>query len=215
MGKEITICAIIAVRNEAQYLRYLLPMLAEQDIDVVIIDNESTDESKALYELHKNRPVIEVVNQPYSGKFSLTDQLVLKKDIYGKLSHDWLVHHDADEIFQHKLPGHTFRNAIEEADANGYNVLNFEEFVFLPEYGVDNFNTNHFTSLDKYYFFKPGENRLNRAWKRNAQIGDLIQGGHSLSGENLNIDPSNHILRHYIVKSEWHAINKYLNRSFV
>lgn len=35
----ISICAVIAVRNESPYLKVLLPLLAKQGIDVAIIDN--------------------------------------------------------------------------------------------------------------------------------------------------------------------------------
>ena len=41
----MNVCAIIAVRNEARHLPILLEYLARSNVDVVIVDNESSDES--------------------------------------------------------------------------------------------------------------------------------------------------------------------------
>ena len=38
--REISICAIVTVRNEAHYLNHLLPRLASQRIDVAAIDHD-------------------------------------------------------------------------------------------------------------------------------------------------------------------------------
>jgi glycosyltransferase involved in cell wall biosynthesis len=214
MKNKITICAVIAVRNETHYLQFLLPYLANQNIDVVIIDNESTDGSDKLYSTFKNSPIVKVAELKYGGVFSLSDQLAAKSKIYSELRYDWLIHHDADEIFQHAAIDLTLRNAIEEADEMGYNTLNFEEFVFLPEPGADYFNRNYLDECHRYYFFEPRTNRKNAAWKNINGLSCAGSGGHRLSGENVLISPTNHIFRHYIVLSETHAKIKYLNRSF-
>jgi len=214
MAKRLTICAIIAARNEAQYLRVLLPILASQGIDVAIIDNESTDGSQELYSQFAQN-IISVTSLSYKGYFSLSDQLATKNELLKSLiNYDWILHHDADEIMEHYKAGLTLRDAIEEANENGHNALNFDEFVFLPEPGNDYFNKNYYVDLLRYYFFEPHPNRLNRAWKRNAQLSNISSGGHILSGNALSISSPNHILRHYIVLSYDHAQLKYLNRSF-
>jgi hypothetical protein len=71
---------IIAVRNEAPYLRVLLPILASQRIDVAIIDNESTDDSPLLFSEYTRDPIILVEKLPYDGYFSLTKQLIAKQE---------------------------------------------------------------------------------------------------------------------------------------
>lgn len=212
--KQLNICAIIAVRNEFQYLRILLPMLAKQNIDVVIIDNESTDRSHELYSELMGKPVIMIETLPYRGFFSLSDQLKAKEKIYKTINHDWIVHHDADEIMEHFSPGKTLRDAIHEADELGCNVINFDEFVFLPLPGTDYFNDDYYKGILRYYFFEPSKNRLNRAWKRTSNFINAASGGHTLEGGDMSFVPKNHILRHYIVLSEEHARKKYLNRSF-
>jgi hypothetical protein len=210
--RELSICAVMAARNESHYLKILLPILAQQHIDVVIIDNESSDNSHDVYSDCKDKPVIAVESLPYRG-YSLPSLLDVKKSIYTKLDHDWFIHHDPDEIMEHRIRG-GLRDAIEEADRNGYNALNFEEFTFLPEPDKDYFGTNYYVEMLRYYFFQPGTNRLNRAWKNECGLHYGMSGGHHLSGDALRIDPTNHILRHYIVKSQNHARQKYLNRSY-
>jgi hypothetical protein len=192
----------------------LLPFLAEQKIDVVIIDNESTDQSRELYSAHMGNPILALESLPYRGFLSLSEQLSAKQKLCKTVNHDWVIHQDADEILEHCCPGRTLRDAIQEADTAGYNALNFEEFVFLPEPGSDYCSRNYYTDLLRYYFFAPHKNRLNRAWKRSSGLTNTGGGGHNLQGDNLLISPANHILRHYIVLSEKHARTKYLQRSF-
>ena len=209
-----TICAVIAVRNESQYLRFLLPSLAEQEIDVMIIDNDSTDDSGTIFAEFSGKPVIHVENLPHNGFSALGDRLKAKQALFQICHHNWIVHHDADEIMEHVKPGLNLRDAIEEADAGGYNALNFEEFVFLPEPGEDYFNRNYYKGIKRYYFFKPRANRLNRAWKNTPGVSNLKNGGHKLDGEQILFAPENHLLRHYIVLSQQHAYDKYLHRRY-
>jgi glycosyltransferase involved in cell wall biosynthesis len=212
--RKPTICEIIAVRNEAHYLQILLPILAQQEIDVVIIDNESTDNSHELYSTFRGNSIVSVEQLPYRGYFSLSEQMVAKQSLYNKLEYDWLIHHDADEVLEHSKPGYTLRDAIEQADQNGYTALNFEDFTFLPEPGEDYFNRNYYTGMLRYYFLETRKNCYNRAWKRDCGLCNLSSGGHKLEGEGLRIDPTDHVLRHYPVLSEEQALKKYLDRSF-
>lgn len=210
----VSICAVIAVRNEAHCLRVLLPRLARQNIDVVILDNGSTDGSLELYSSLRDRPLLMVEHLPYQGSFTLLGQLHAKQAIYGRLRHDWVIHHDADEVMEGQSPGQTLREAIEAAEASGCNALNFDEFVFLPEANADHFGRDYPAEILRYYFFEPRTNRLNRAWKRSLHPNGLLSGGHNIDGVSLSFFPGNQILRHYIVLSEAHARQKYLHRTF-
>ena len=210
----ISICAIIVARNEAQYLRILLPILARQGIDVAIIDNESTDDSRELYSAYSGNPVIRVEQLPWLGYYSLLKQLEAKQSLCASLNHDWLVHHDADEIIEHQNPRLHLRNAIQEAHENGDTAVNFDEFVFLPEPNTDYSERNYYESIRRYYFFEPYKHRLQRAWKRVSGLGNLLSGGHQLSGAKFSLYPTSHVLRHYIVLSSDHARRKYLNRVY-
>lgn len=212
-GEELSICALIAVRNELDYLQFLLPKLSAQNIDVIIFDNESNDGCKRLYKEFYSKPIIEIVRIPYRGYFSLTDQLRLKSQFIQKLDHNWIVHQDADEILEHR-EGKNLRAAIEEAEEAGYDCLNFDEFVFLPEPGFHLCGKDYYHAIRRYYFFEPMANRLNRAFKKTENIDLVHHAGHRISGKQMNIYPINHILRHYITLSQDHVYKKYLGRTF-
>jgi len=211
---ELSICAVTSVRNEADYLRVLLPCLAKQRIDVAILDNGSTDESRAIIGAHMSSPVITVKDLPFSGSFSLSEQLRAKQEMITTLSHDWVVHQDADEILDHRESEKNLRHAIQEADSSGYNALNFEEFVFLPDPGRDLAGADYRKEALRYYYFRPSNNRLNRAWKLSTTVAYGKSGGHRLEGDGIRFWTPDHVLRHYIVLSQEHAKSKYLDRTF-
>lgn len=211
--RKLKIAAVIAVRNEAHYLRFLLPRLEREAIDVIVLDHESTDETA---ELLRGAAVLQTVSFPFSGYFSLTQQLELKRQLIEPLEHDWVIHQDADEVLEHRDPSRSLRAAIEEADEEGFTALNFEEFVFLPEPGRDYQGRDYARRMRRYYFFAPEPNRLNRAWKSSAKLDNLAALGHRLAGdpEALRIAPRNHVLRHYPILSQAHAFMKYPTRVF-
>jgi glycosyltransferase involved in cell wall biosynthesis len=210
----ISICAVISVRNEAYHLQFLLPALANQGIDVVIIDNDSTDETPRLLREYNKSPVLRVERVPFRGYFSLQELLEAEQQTIQSLPHDWVIHHDADEIMESSMEGCSLRDAIQEAHDNGFNAVNFEEFVFLPPVDSDFFGKDYHRGILQYYFFEPKKNRLNRAWRRDSNLSNILGAGHNLAGSDLSVFPVNHILRHYIVLSYEHAKQKYLTRIF-
>ena len=97
---------------------------------------------------------------------------------------------------------------------NGYTVVDFNEFVFLPRPESVGEPEDFRERLHGYYFFAPGNNRLNRAWKRDSGVDWGSSGGHRLSGEGYRCSPVRHELRHYIGLSEEHLRRKYSTRRF-
>ena len=212
-GREISICAIICIRNEFAYLKVLIPYLFRQKIDVVIVDHGSTDQSIEYVQSKWNQPVIGLFKIPFKGSFSLSEQMRTKNKVQKMLYHDWILHHDADEIMHH-YDGRTLREAIEEADREGYNVLNFDEFVFLPEPQQDFTGRNYLREATRYYYFQTDAFRLQRAFRREIHTNDPAYNGHKIFDERVRLFPQNHILRHYIGLSQKHLLNKYLSRTF-
>ena len=203
------ITAIITTRNEIEYIPTLVKYLTQEEIDCVFVDNESTDGTRQ-YLSHIGASYETL---PYNGAFDLSAQLRCKANIINGLETDWIIHHDADEIMHDSKGWGGLRAAIERADANGSNCLNFDELVILP----DTPTGNPFSPIlhRNYYFFEPRPQRLMRAFRQTSNLSNFSTGGHVLKGDmGVKVDPQTMILRHYIVRSQKHAIQKYVGRTF-
>ena len=157
------------------------------------------------------KDVIQLRYLPYGGTFDLTAQLAIKAEVLSGLTSDWVIHQDADEILQGPRTWACLRTCIEEADEGGFNVLNFDELVMLPLVPniADPYNNNKLC-----YFFEPRPLRLMRAWKRTAALNNEATGGHLLSGPDVYVSPTRPLLKHFIVRSQEHARQKFINRAF-
>lgn len=205
----MNITAIVCARNEFPYLQHVLPYLAGEGIEVVLIDNGSSDETLDAVRDGKFPNVVQVEGFPYTGTFDLSAQMAIKARLADTLKADWLIHQDADEILHGPDGWGRLRDHIETAHLGGFNVVNFNEFVMLP---ADPERDDILHNNSNYYFFEPRPLRLMRAWKRSA---DLKSGnGHSLRGPDVNVYPRRMILKHFIVRSQQHAFDKYLHRTF-
>lgn len=206
--------AIVCARNEAIHIARCIDDLIRGGCDVCLIDHDSGDRTVELARRFLGRGLIGIERLPWSGRFSLTDQLEAKRAVARRSAHDWIVHADADEWLVSPVRGQTLIDAIRDADASGFNVINFHEIVFVPISSGAPCDGNYARSMDEYYFFQPRYPRLNRAWRRDAMLDNLPSGGHLAEGPNVRLSPHDLILRHYIVLSQEHARLKYLDRKF-
>jgi hypothetical protein len=109
---------------------------------------------------------------------------------------DWILYVSADEIMNSYNAGETVSAAIERVDAAGYEVIDFNEFVFLPielSYIPDH---EGFQPMRHYYFFEPHRPRLMRARMNRLQVSHVTHGGHVLAGEPFKLSPETFALRH-------------------
>src|SRR5215468_9856188 len=126
------IVALLAVRNEERYLKRCLEHYRQQGIETCLIDNGSTDRTLQIAEGFLNRGVIRIEHLPFSGVFELETQLRCKERLAAEIAADWFIHCDADEIREAPRHYKTLREGIEVVDRQGYNAIDFDEFVFLP-----------------------------------------------------------------------------------
>jgi glycosyltransferase involved in cell wall biosynthesis len=208
---QARIVALLATRNEALYVERCLEHLFLQGIETCVIDNESSDATLEIARKFIGRGVFRIVTNPYKGYFDFAGLLQLKEKLCREIDANWFIHADADEIREAPAPFKTLYEGIMKADQEGYNAVNFDEFVFLPTADDQSFEgTDYVESMRYYYFFEPVPLRQIKAWKYAGQKVDLVSsGGHSANFENRKIYPNNFILRHYIALSRAHAIAKY------
>ena len=209
----LRIVAIVAIRNEAAYIANCLRHLIRNEVDVAIIDNQSTDNSQSIYLATEFCSSLTAVRQlPFKGAFYLEQSLLAKQALIEELETDWVIHIDADEIMHSYREGETLRAAIERIDAAGYNAIEFNEFVFLPVDVPYRSNIQSWQPMLHYYFRRPPPPKMS-AWRKDAHL-TMAGGGHRLEGEALALAPEQLALRHYIVRSQEHAFIKYTTRIF-
>lgn len=207
------ICAVICVRNEIGYLPTLLQHLRREGVDIACIDHSSTDGTFELLESRLGHEVVHLERMPFDGVFSLENVLAQKRRVITQIPHDWVLHQDGDEILQANENGKRLCDLVEEAETKGCNVINFDEFVFLPESAeISSVDGSHM-SWTRYYFFELMPIRLMRLWRRQDDLDNRGAGGHKLEGE-VRLFQQSQILRHYITLGQSHIEAKYLGRRF-
>ena len=208
------IVAIIGCRNEEAYMANCLRHLLENSISFAVIDHDSTDGTRDVVRRPDlRRGLVAYETLPFDGTFALQAQLTAKEALAERLAADWIIHLDADEIMHSDRDGESLHDAISRIAAAAFNVINFDEFVFLP---VDHGYRPDATGpqpMRHYYFFEPGPRRLMRAWNRQAGL-SMMQGGHRLAGPDIRVATESLALRHYIFRNQDHAFSKYAERRF-
>ena len=206
--------AILCVRNERFYVARSIDHLIEQDIEVVVIDNQSTDGTADIVRSYLGRGVHELRTLAFEGEYSLRRQLDAKAEVVRDFAPDWALHLDADELPQSVDPQLTLYGELAAAAGEGFTCVNFDEFVFVPAAGEDHQGDDYVRAMRRYYFFEPRPRRLMRAWRPDCGVAGLEDGGHHAGGPGLRVMPRNLPLRHYIVLGLAHARSKYLGRRF-
>jgi hypothetical protein len=206
------VIALLAVRNESTYMDRCISHLVSQGIDVYVIDNESTDNTVEIAQKWVGQGVIGIETLPYEGFYDWRGILERKAELAASLEADWFIHHDADEIRQSPRDDETLKEAILRLDAQGYNAIDFHEFVFLPRDDDDEpvAPGDYVERLNLGYYFAPTPDHRVNAWKKTDQPPDLVtHAGHQVLFHGRSMAPEKLILRHYPCVSAAHLRKKY------
>jgi hypothetical protein len=197
------------------YLANCLRHLLDNNVSFAVIDNGSDDgTTEILRRPDLRRGLVAYEKLPFNGTFALELILQAKERLALRLEAEWIIHLDADEIMHSRRVGESLHDAIVRLAAEGANVINFDEFVFLP---IDHDyvpNAAGPQRIRHYYFFEPEPCRLMRAWKRRAGLSMSATGGHKLTGGDISLAAESLALRHYIFRSQEHAFCKYARRIY-
>lgn len=204
----------MACRNEAAYLPTCLHHLAMNGIEFAIVDNGSTDHSIEIARSAEFKPfLVDVRSVAFTGVFELETMLRAKAALVESIAADWVMNVCPDEILHPNRQGTTLAQEIAEFDRAGFNVVNFDEFVFLPVASDWQEGCRGWQAMHHYYFFEPARFRQMRLWKKGKGFTNVRHGGHRLDGEK-NFAPESLVLRHYIFRDQQHAFDKFTHRRF-
>jgi glycosyltransferase involved in cell wall biosynthesis len=212
---DFRVIAALVARNERPYIANCLGHLIENEIDYVVVDNGSTDGTfDLLNNPHYSKHLLNHVNVPYQGFFHWEKLILARQAAADPIDADWILYVSADEIMHSYRNGETLRSAIKRIAESGYDVIDFNEFVFLPvdlTYVPDCAGPQ---PLQFYYFFEPRRPRLMRAKKKALPLSHTAHGGHIFTGEPFRLAPETLALRHYMFRDQEHAYRKYRERVF-
>jgi hypothetical protein len=210
----LSICAVIAVHNGGKTLGPVLAHLERNRIGAHIIDHGSTDTTPEIIARCHGAPVVGVTHQEFDGVYRWKQLLELKEIIISKLAVDWVMHIDADEILESPNEGESLREMIERLDREGFDVVDCDEFVFVPLEEASE-PRDFVNEMRHYYHFSPVGRSSHRAQRlANSQFGWSATGGHRLRLDGRKLASERFRYRHYIGLSYDHLRSQYLGRVF-
>jgi glycosyltransferase involved in cell wall biosynthesis len=213
----LRVVAVLTTRNEERFLAGCLENLFRQGVSVYLCDNQSTDRTLEIAERYRGRGLVDLETIPYDGVFRWRRLLERKEVLFQSLQADWLMHVDADEIHLPPARHATLSGALAEADANGYDTVEFSEFTFLPTQEAPDHDHPFFQrTLRSYYPFRPSSPHCVRALKKREGAMEIAwSGGHRVRfATPPKLFPEPFRMRHYPFLSVGHAVEKYAHRRY-
>ncbi len=210
------VIALLAAYNEQRFIAGCIESLSSQGVESYLIDNCSTDRTVSIAEQYLNKGLVGIETFPRSGIRSWRPLLERKEYLASVLDADWFMHSDPDEVRLSHRSDLTLAKAFAKADAAGYNAVNFQEFTFIPTREAPyHDHPDYEKTMRHYYAFSPQfPHRLN-AWKRQPKRVELAwSGGHLVRFPGLRMYPETFVMRHYLLLSQRHAVEKWVEQRF-
>jgi len=204
------IVVMIATHNEEDIIKETIEHLLSQGLEIVVLDNGSTDQTYEICEKYLGNGVLDLIqfkSMEWEHGFNLRTlyQMALRQ------KPDWIVLNGADELLESGTKN-SLKEEIIKADSKGYNLIQFNLFDF---YMTDNdiLDADSIRKRLPYYSFTT--DRVFRAWKYYPGILIEPSGGHVPifpEGKKYEIYPQKLVLRHYRFRSTEHAEQKMRER---
>jgi glycosyltransferase involved in cell wall biosynthesis len=195
------IIGMMAVYNESDIVEQSVSHMISQGIPLVVLDGGSTDGSYEIVSEFLGRGVL-AIERLSTRYFELETQLRRLCEMATGHNPDWGVLCDADEFLEPPRRDLTLAQAIEVEDANGYNLIQFNSFVFMPTELDENSTENDVRERLRYYSWV--DDFHFRAWKFYPGTTIHEHGGHFPVfpiEQEINISPNKFVQRHYKIRS--------------
>ena len=201
------VIAMMPVYNEADIVEIILEHLTSQGIQVVIVDS-STDGSYDICAKFLGKGVISLeflAMESFDYDF-LLDRLYRKALEAGA---DWVLLNNADEYLESPYPGLTLKEAMEKEDSKGRNMIQFNNFEFLPTEKDEGSTEKDVRKRLKYYTWN--DSLHFHGWK--VYPGIVVTGtcGHyPVFPKNVKVKVARtkYVMRHYRLRSHQHGLRK-------
>jgi glycosyltransferase involved in cell wall biosynthesis len=201
------ILGLMAVFNEADILDQSLKYHIDNGFEFLVLDNGSTDDSRAIAESYVGRGVIavrKVVTETYRWGY-LLDTLLEWSEAFAPR---WCFLVDADTFLEPPRHGQRLVQAVADVEAQGCNVINCDHFEFWPT-GEERADVIDVRQRLNYYTW--ADDRQEKGWLACPGTRNSRLGGHEVdfpASVIKRVYPEKFVLRHYRIRSYEHGMRK-------
>ena len=192
---------MLPVFNEEDIIEEVIEHLISQGLKLVVLDNGSTDKSFQICEKFLDKGIIKLEQFKSSTfQWSLLGRKLYDMAIFE--SPEWVLRSDADQYLESGIKNLTLKDAISQADAEGYNIIQFNRFDFFI---TDNDNESLKSIKEKLTYYSYQNDYGYRAWKFVSGIDVEGLGSHCPifpEGEVYKIYPEKMVMRHYTYRNK-------------
>ena len=201
------IVGMIPVYNESDIVGHVIEHLISQGLELIILDNGSTDRSYEIVSKYLEKGVLSIERR-VTERFEWG--LILENLYEMALKHrpDWTLISSADEFHESPYPNLNLKEAIELEEERGYNLVQFNNFEFWPT-EKDVASEPDARRRMKYYTWN--DDCQFHCWKVSEGINVRDGGGHyPIFPRNVRVrvSPTKYVLRHYRIRSHQHGVRK-------
>lgn len=201
---------MLSTFNDEDIIREVIEHLIKQGLDLVIFDDGSKDKTfQICKEFSNENSVFAYQQKPISWDMKLVSRILY--DLAISKSPDWVVRTSSDEFLETGISDLFLKNGIDEADKQGYNLIQFNRFDFFMT-SKDDLNANSIKKKIRFYSYQ-GDN-IYRAWKFVPGISVDGTDHYPIFPEYMKykISPKKFVLRHYPYQSITQARKKLTDR---
>lgn len=203
---------MLLVYNDEDIINEVIENLLFQGLELVVLDNGSTDSTYKICENFLGKGILQL-------KQFKTDSFISQHDVLHRILYhmaltenpDWLLRSDSDEFFETGITNKTLKDGIQQADSEGYNLIQFDRFDFFM---TEDDNESVKSIKEKLTYYSCHGDYLYRAWKHFPGIRMGYSGGHYPifpEGLSYKIYHKKFVMRHYKFRSTEQAKQKMHN----
>ncbi|MEI9975608.1 MAG: glycosyltransferase family 2 protein [Ignavibacteriota bacterium] len=210
---DFRVIALVGAYNEEDVIESFLEHTIRQGVDVLLLDNWSTDRTAERAARFLNRGLIGIRKFPEEGPSAHHEwhrMLRKKEELASYLAADWFIHVDPDELRESPWPKVTLREALYRVDYEGFNAVNHTCVTFPPT-GSGYRDDLPLEQQFQYFEFGVHAGHLVqvKAWKRQpTRVECADSGGHEARFAGRRVYPFRFLLKHYPIRSPEHGRKK-------
>ena len=202
------IIGMIPVYNESDIVGYVVDHLVSQGIELVILDNGSTDGSYEICMHRRGRGVVSIARLE-TKRFDFDLMIETLNQMALREKPKWILLSAADEFLESPYPGLTLSDSIKLEDSKGFNLIQFNNFEFWPTDKDCESAEPDVRKRIKYYTWN--DDMQFRCWR--AYPGTKVSGSTGHYPEfpkyvKARIPREKYVLRHYRIRSYRQGLRK-------